>query len=95
MTHYFKRQWEETTGDELTDTWGTSTYFFETDEQLNVIRQIQVFEKGQVLKYAIDNTGDEFGMLSDQKLDKTEFEEFIIDEKEFSDIWDKLDRKIV
>ena len=45
MKHYFKRQWEETTGDELTDTWGTSTYFVETDEQFNVIRQIQVFEK--------------------------------------------------
>ena len=95
MKHYFKRQWEETTGDELTDTWGTSTYFVETDEQFNVIRQIQVFEKGQVLKYAIDNTVDEFGMLSDQQLDITEFEEFLIDEKEFSDIWDKLDRKII
>ena len=48
-----------------------------------------------MLKYAIDNTVDEFGMLSDQQLDITEFEEFLIDEKEFSDIWDKLDRKII
>lgn len=45
MKHYFKRYWEETTCDELTDAWGTSTYYFETDEQLNIIRQIQVFEK--------------------------------------------------
>lgn len=93
MLHYFKRNWDETTGDELTDSWGTSTYYFETDRDLNIIRQIQVFENGQVLKYNEELTEDEFGMLSDQQLDKDEFEEFSIDSSEFTDTWNRLERK--
>lgn len=95
MTRYFKRYWDETTGDELTDAWGTSTYYFETDEELNVIRQIQVFKNGQVLKYHSDFMADDFGMLADQHLDKDEFEEFAIDEKEFTGIWKEMERKVI
>lgn len=93
MKHYFKRYWEETTCDELTDAWGTSTYYFETDEQLNIIRQIQVFEKGQVLKYHTDFTDDEFGMIAKQQLDKDEFEGFAIDEVDFRIVWNSLEKK--
>lgn len=87
------QHWDETTGDELTDSWGTSIYYFETDEQLNVIRQMQVFKNGQVLKYSSDFIDDEFGMLSDQQLDKSEFEEFAIDATDFITIWNNLERK--
>ncbi len=95
MTQYFKRNWDETTGDELTDSWGTATYYFETDSDLNIIRQIQVFQNGQVLKYHQEFMEDEFGMLSDQQLDKDEFEEFSIDNSEFTDTWNKLERKTI
>lgn len=95
MTQYFKRNWNETTGDELTDSWGTSTYYFETDLDLNIIRQIQVFQNGRVLKYHQEFMEDEFGMLSDQQLDKDEFEEFSIDNSEFTDTWIRLERKTI
>ena len=95
MTQYFKRKWDETTGDELTDSWGTSIYYFEADSDLNIIRQIQVFQNGQVLKYYQEFTEDEFGILSDQQLDKEEFKEFSIDSNEFANIWDKLERKTI
>lgn len=91
----YKRHWDETTGEELTDKWGTSIYYFETDEQLSVIRQIQVFKNGQVLKYSNDFPFDEFGMLPDQQLDKTEFQKFTITESEFTTTWNYLERKIV
>lgn len=45
--NYYKRYWNESTGDDLTDSWGRSTWFFETDENFNVLRQITVFESGQ------------------------------------------------
>ena len=95
MTLYFKRNWDETTGDELTDSWGTSTYYFETDPDLCVIRQIQVFKNGQVLKYHKEFTQDEFGMLSDQQLDKDEFKEFSIESIEFANVWNRLERKTI
>lgn len=95
MIRYYKRQWNESTGGELTDTWGTSMYYFETDQQLNVIRQIQVFEEGQVLKYTPENAEDEFGILSDQQLDNDEFEEFAITEVEFNNTWDKFGKTTI
>jgi len=83
---YFKRYWEETTGDGLTDSWGTSYYYFETDDQLNVLRQLQVSENGQILKYDTEYLEDKFGGLSEVLLDE-EFEPFEIDKAEFEQVW--------
>ncbi|RSK44756.1 hypothetical protein [Hymenobacter perfusus] len=66
---YYKRYWEETTGDIATDNWGTSCFYFETDEQLCVQRQLQVFGNGQVLKYDINYVEDKLGGLSEAPLD--------------------------
>jgi hypothetical protein len=87
MSYYYKRHWDETTGDALTDSWGTSTFYFETDRDFNVTRQIQIFELGQVLKYSDDYSADKFGALSDQPLDSDEFSEFAIDKTDFEQIW--------
>jgi hypothetical protein len=92
MKRYFKRQWDETSGEDLTDAWGTSIFYFETDEQLNVLRQIQVFEKGQVLTYSTDDMDDAFGMLCDQQLEE-EFEGFCITETEFINAWGTLSKR--
>jgi len=94
MKHYYKRHWEETTGEELTVSWGPSTYYFETDTQLSIIRQVQFFENGHVLKYDLNFTHDDFGMLSDQPLDKEEFDEYTIDKEEFLNIW-KFNRRTI
>lgn len=83
---YFKRHWDETSGDNLTNGWGTSWYYFEADEDGYVLRQLQQFENGQVLKYDDDYVEDEFGGLTDQPLND-EMTSFQIDKKEFEDMW--------
>lgn len=84
---YFKRCWEESTGDPLTDAWGTSTYYFETDENAEVLRQVQLFENGNKLKYDQIKMDDEIGGLSDVDLDFEEFAGCKIGQLEFEEIW--------
>ena len=86
---YFKKNWEETTGDELTDNWGVSIFYFETDDSLNVFKQIQIFENGNILKYDELNNEDEFGAMADQSLEEEEFLDFEIPKEEFYNIWNK------
>lgn len=83
---YYKRHWEETTGDTLTDSWGTSCFYFETDEQLRVQRQLQVFENGQVLKYDTDYVEDKLGGLFEAPLDE-DFTPYEIAKEEFEPQW--------
>jgi hypothetical protein len=84
---YFKRRWDETTGDPLTDDWGSSTFYFETDGTGEVIRQVIVYQNGKVLKYDEDNFEDDYGGLTDQPLDLQEFNEFKITPDEFDMSW--------
>jgi len=86
-TFYFKRLWEETTGDPLTDSWGTSTFFFETNQYGDVLRQIQLYENGKKLRYDEQNLEDQFGALSGVSLDLVEFNEFKISKDEFEKEW--------
>ena len=83
---YFKRNWNETRGDQY-DSWGKSVWFFETDINGEVLRQIEAYENGKVLKYDNQNVEDEFGGLADQNLDLIEFEEFSIEKEEFENKW--------
>ncbi|MEZ7526502.1 hypothetical protein [Cloacibacterium normanense] len=86
---YFKKNWEETTGDELTDNWGVSIFYFETDDSLNVFKQTQIFENGNILKYDELNNEDEFGAMADQSLEEEEFLDCEISKEEFYNIWNK------
>ena len=81
---YFKKNWEETTGDELTDDWGVSIFYFETDDSLNVFKQIQIFENGNILKYDELNNENEFGAMADQSLEEKEFLDCEITKEEFN-----------
>lgn len=87
MKKYFKSFWNESTGDELTNDWGNSTYYFESDKELNVLRQIQVFKNGKVLKYDKINNEDEYGFLTDQPLDIEELENCEVTEEQFNHIF--------
>lgn len=84
---YFKKFWDESTGEELTDSWGTTTYYFETDEQLNVLKQLELYQNGKILKYDAQNIEDAFGRLADQPLDIGEFAGNEILAAEFFTIW--------
>ena len=87
---YFKKIWNELSGDDVTDSWGNSIFYFETDDNLNVLKQIQVFENGKILKYDEQNYEDEFGFLADQPLEIDDFEDEEISKINFYEIWDKL-----
>lgn len=84
--NYYKRNWNETRGDQY-DSWGKSIWYFETDNNGEVLRQIEAYENGKVLKYDNQNIEDEFGGLADQNLDLTEFVEFSIEKEEFENKW--------
>ena len=88
-SRYFKKFWDENTGDELTDSWGNSTYYFETDFHLNVTKQVQLFQNGKILKYDDQYLEDEFGFLTDQPLEIQEFTNDEINKDEFYEFWNK------
>jgi Cysteine-rich CPCC len=93
---YFKRHWNESTGSEETDTWGTSDYYFETDKNSDVLKQIVVFKNGKILKYSTLHLEDEYGGLTDQALDLNDSGEDMgdngygkISKNEFFTLWNK------
>ncbi|HMG88803.1 MAG TPA: hypothetical protein VK589_02050 [Chryseolinea sp.] len=85
--NYYKRHWDETTEGELTRSWGKSIYYFETDLDHTVLRQIQVYENGMGLKYSDEFICDNYGGLSDQPLDVQDFEKYKIDKNDFEKAW--------
>lgn len=87
MMFYYKRPWDDSTGDPLSDSWGTSIFYFEVDESGDVLRQIQAFESGRKLKYSLNYLEDEFGKLSEVSLEFEEYKEFRIDQQEFEALW--------
>lgn len=87
---YFKKIWNESSGDDVTDSWGNSIFYFETDDNFEVLKQIQVFENGKILKYDEQNYEDEYGFLADQPLEIEDFEEEEISKTNFYEIWDKV-----
>jgi len=85
---YYKRNWDETRGDEF-DSWGKSILYFETDKSGLPNKQIEVYQNGKILKYDRTKLEDEFGGLGDQVLDIEEYSEFEISKEEFEKIWNQ------
>lgn len=85
--YYFKKEWDETTGEELTESWGKSVYYFETDLQFNVVRQIQIFKSGKAIKYDLEYVDDKFGGLAESPIELDGFN--TINESEFDNLWEK------
>jgi len=89
---YFKRKWDETRGDEF-DSWGTSIWYLEVDNDLYPSKQIELYENGNRLKYHSEKTFDDYGRIGDQALDLDEFKEFEIEKEEFDIEWRKSNPK--
>jgi Cysteine-rich CPCC len=83
----FKRHWNEASGDPKTNDWGSAFYYFETDKQGDVLKQIIVYENDKILKYSDLYTEDEFGGLTDQALDLTDSGYIAIPKTEFFGLW--------
>jgi hypothetical protein len=86
---YFKRHWDETTGNPKTDTWGKSFYYFETDIEGDVLKQIVVYDNGKTLKYSHLHLEDEFGGLAEQGLDLTDTGYTPLSKNDFYTLWNK------
>jgi Cysteine-rich CPCC len=84
---YYKRPWDETTGEPTTNDWGTAVYYFETNAQGDVLKQIVVYQNHKTLKYSVLHLEDEFGGLAEQALDLTDSGYISIDKNEFFRLW--------
>ena len=84
---YYRRYWEEDSGD-LCSGWGGSHFLFEVHTDGCVSRQIQLFDNGKFLVYDEICEEDEFGGRSTVPLDLAEYEAFTISKGEFFDHWD-------
>ena len=85
-TLYYKRHFDEIRTEKF-EIWGTCIYFFETNQNGEILRQIEVYENEKRLKYSEDFIEDEFGFLADQKIDLSEFEEYAISKIDFEHQW--------
>lgn len=83
---YFKRRWDEQRGDHFND-WGLSWWYFETDADGSVVRQIERYDSGAVLRYDQSHLDDDFGKLCEVPLDLDEFAAFEITLEEFEEAW--------
>ena len=59
---YFRRTWDEVRSDDHR-AWGAATYYFETDASLLALRQLEIYEGGQRLRYDPAHPEDENGFL--------------------------------
>jgi hypothetical protein len=92
MNKYFKRKWDETRGDEY-DSWGTSVWYLEVGDDGYPIKQIELYDNGNRLKYHSNKTFDDYGGLGDQAIDLNEFEKFNISKEDFEQEWAKSNMK--
>jgi hypothetical protein len=86
VMRYFKRPWDEDRGDEYAS-WGTSIWYFEVNDQWEVLRQLEVYESGTILAYDASHLEDRYGMLADQELPPEEMPPFEITKAEFEQAW--------
>lgn len=87
-TLYYKRYYDERRI-EKSETWGTCEYYLESNQNGEILRQIEVYENGKRLKYSEELIEDEFGFLADQNIDLLEFEKFTINKTDFEYQWGK------
>jgi hypothetical protein len=87
-TRYYKRHFDEPRTEQA-EIWGTCDYYFETNQNGEVLRQIEVYKNGKTLKYDVKFIEDKFGFLADQPLDLSDFENFVITKTDFELEWQK------
>jgi hypothetical protein len=84
--HWYRRCWEESRGDDH-DGWGHSTWLFETTATGDVIRQIEIYERGPTKRYDHDHGEDDAGGLTYATLPAQDWTAFAIDIEEFQRAW--------
>jgi Domain of unknown function (DUF5071) len=83
---YFKRFWAENRGDAYSS-WGESWWFFETDSDGVILRQIEEYANGIVQCYDLISPNNRFGGLGELPLLLDEFKEYDIFREDFESVW--------
>jgi hypothetical protein len=86
MSRFFRRAWDERRGDQH-DSWGTSVWYFDLDEERYPSRQLVVYSSGDTLAYDREHLDDEYGGLGDQALEGDEWSGLEITADEFEAAW--------
>ena len=84
--NYFTQIWDEEREDEYAS-WGTSIWYFETNDADEVLKQITVYKSGKVAKYDTDKQEDEFGGLCEGALTIDDCDGDVITKDEFYTLW--------
>ena len=85
--NYFTQFWDEERDDENAS-WGTSTWFFETNDADEVLKQITIYKNDKVFKYSEENLEDEFGGLCEDTLTIDDCDGEVISKEDFYKIWE-------
>lgn len=89
-TRWFRRRWEEARADDFAS-WGPATYFFETGDDGEPVRQIEVYDAGPKLRYGPGREEDQFGQLARGGIDRDEdWARWAISLDDFQAVWDGL-----
>ena len=84
--HYFKRYWDEPRADMYTG-WGKSWWYFETDPDGTILKQIEEYENGIVQCYDLITPENIYGGLGKLPLPFDEFREYGIYKEDFDSVW--------
>jgi hypothetical protein len=84
---HYCRLWDETRGDEY-DSWGRATYFFELGSDQRVVRQLEIYENGNVLSYDQSHPEDQFGGLA-MDFDPVDMQPFEISPQALEEAWSR------
>jgi hypothetical protein len=83
---HFRRLWDEPRDDEHA-AWGACTYYYETDDELWVVRALEHYAAGPALAYDLTLVGDRFGGLPELPIDEEDVAGFAITAAEFDAAW--------
>jgi hypothetical protein len=89
---FFRRRWDESRGDEYGG-WGHSVWYFEVGEDGWPVRQIEVYDRGPILRYGPGHEEDQFGGLGQASLDETDedWSAYLIVRASFERAWNSAD----
>ena len=83
---YYRGRWDEDRGDQFAH-WGASDWYFEVEPDNTVVKQMEVYDGGTVLKYDLQHLSDSFGMLTDKEFDPVGFPCTEIAREAFESAW--------
>jgi len=84
--NYFTQFWDEGRDDKYSS-WGNSTWYFETNEKDEILKQITVYQNEKILKYSKENPKDEFGHLGNHSLTIEDCDGDVITKEDFYKLW--------